>query len=72
MFVNHETLPNKRKLKKIMQCPFIKSPFSIYGSDFFLKGRYYYVLITKKRQKNTFLNGISPKSCKFLFFSRFN
>jgi hypothetical protein len=25
MFMIHETLPKKRKIEKIMQCPFIKS-----------------------------------------------
>jgi hypothetical protein len=50
----------QKKLKIIMQCPFIKSPPFLYGSGFFLKIRYYYAFIIKQMQKKThFLNGIS-------------
>jgi len=34
--------------------PNYKSPFLWYGISFFLKGRYYYALITKKMQITTF------------------
>jgi hypothetical protein len=58
-------ITKKKEIEKIMQCPSIKSPFW-YDSGFFLKGRYYYVFITKKMPKKHFLNGISSKSLKFL------
>jgi hypothetical protein len=51
MFMIHETLPKKRKIEKIMQCPFIKSLPLWYGNGFFLKLKYYYAFITKQMQK---------------------
>jgi hypothetical protein len=54
MFMIHETLPKKKKIKKIMQCPFIKFFPLWYGSGFPLKIGYYYAFITKQMQKNTF------------------
>ncbi len=47
-------ITKQKEIEKIMQCSFIKSPFSLYGNGFFLKGIYYYAFITKKMQKNTF------------------
>jgi hypothetical protein len=47
-------ITQKRKIEKIMQCPFIKSLPLWYGSGFFLKLKYYYAFITKQMQKNTF------------------
>jgi hypothetical protein len=47
-------ITKQKQIKKIMQCPFIKSPSFWYGSGIFLKGIYYYEFITKKMQKNTF------------------
>jgi hypothetical protein len=35
MFMIHEILVNKRKLKKKIQCPFIKSLSFLYGSGLF-------------------------------------
>jgi hypothetical protein len=67
----HKTLPNKRKLKKLMQCSSIKSPLLWYGSSFFLK-KYYYAFVTKQMQKTHFLNGISSKKIKFLNCFKFN
>ncbi len=65
-------ITKQKEIEKIMQCPSIKSPPLQYGNGFFLKGRYYYASIAKKLQKNTFLNGISSKSFKFLIFKIFN
>jgi hypothetical protein len=48
-------ITKKKKTKKIMHCPSIKSPLLWYGSGVFLKIRYYYAFITKQMQKNTFL-----------------
>jgi hypothetical protein len=44
----------QKKFKKIMQCPFIKSPSFLYDRGFFFKLRYYYAFITKQMKKNTF------------------
>jgi p-aminobenzoyl-glutamate transporter AbgT len=55
MFVIHETNITKQKeIEKIMQYPFIKSLFLLYVIGFFLKGKYYYAIITKKMKKKTF------------------
>jgi hypothetical protein len=51
MFVIHETLPNKKKFEKILQCPFMKFPSLWYGSNFFLKIRYYYAFILEHMEK---------------------
>jgi hypothetical protein len=47
-------ITKQKKIEKIMQCPSIKSPPLWYGSGFFFKIRYYYALIIKQMQKNTF------------------
>jgi hypothetical protein len=47
-------ITKEKEIEKIMQCLSIKSPPLWYGSGFFLKGRYYYAFIGKKKQKNTF------------------
>jgi hypothetical protein len=70
MFVVHETLPKKRKWKKLQYLP-IKSPF-LYGSGFFLKKGYYYAFIVQKCKKPHFLNKISSKNFKFLHGPRFD
>jgi dynactin complex subunit len=44
----------QKKIEKIMQCPFIKSPSFWYGSGFFLKIGYYYAFTTKQMQKNIY------------------
>jgi hypothetical protein len=72
MFVIHETLPNKRKFEKIMQCPSIKFLPLWYGSDCFPKNIYYYAFIVQKCKKHTFLNEISSKNFKSLNRPRFN
>ncbi len=43
----HETLPNKRKFKKIMQSPPTKSPPFSYDSGFLPKKKTYYAFINK-------------------------
>jgi hypothetical protein len=48
MFVVHEILPIKRKLKKIMQCPSIKSPPFDMIMFFFLERKYNYAFIVQK------------------------
>jgi hypothetical protein len=68
----HETLTNKRKLKKNAM-PIYKISSFRYGSDFPLKIRYYYAFITKQMQKKThFLNGISSKNLKVVNCPKFN
>ncbi len=69
MFVIHETLPNKRKLKKMMQCPFINILLFNMVVVFFMKGRYYYAFTIKNAKKHP---KVLSKSSKFLNCSRFN
>ncbi len=67
----HERLPNKRKLKKPMQCPFIKSPSLWYGSDFSFKNNYY-AFIVKLFFLIFILNGVSSNLFKFINGAKFN
>jgi hypothetical protein len=53
-------ITKQKEIEKIMQCPFIKSPFW-YGSGFFLKRRYYCESLLKKCKNTPFFNGISSK-----------
>jgi hypothetical protein len=56
MFVVHETLPNKRKLKKKCNAiQSIKSPPLWYGSGYFLFKKCYYEFITKNAKKKHIL-----------------
>jgi hypothetical protein len=41
-------ITKQKKIEKIMQWPFIKSPPLWYGSDFFLKIQCYYAFIAKQ------------------------
>jgi hypothetical protein len=65
-------ITKQKEIEKIMQCPSIKSFPLWYGTGFFLKGKYYYAFIHKRCKKTHFLNEISSKSFKFLYWSRFN
>jgi len=58
-----------KEIEKIMQCPYIKYAPLWYGSDFFLKWRYYHAFIVFKKWKKTlFLMEIHPKVLNFLNF----
>jgi hypothetical protein len=65
-------ITKQKKTEQTMQDPSIKSPPLWYGSDCFLKVRYYYAFIIKQMQKTHFFNEISSKNFKFLNFPRFN
>jgi hypothetical protein len=65
-------ITKQKKIEKIMQFPFIKSPLLWYGSGFSLKIRYYYACITNNYKTTHFLNGISSKNFKILNYLRFN
>jgi hypothetical protein len=59
-------ITKQKKIEKIMQCPFKKSPPLWYGSGFFLKIRYYYAFITKQMQiKHIFWMKFDPKKINF-------
>ncbi len=71
MFVIHETLPNKTKLKKIIQCPSINLLLFDMVVVFSLK--YIQLCIyCSKIQKTFFFSEISSKNFKFLKDHRFN
>jgi len=56
----------QKKIEKIMQCPFIKSPHFLYGSGYFSKKRYYYAFITKQmKKKHIFWMEFHPKTLNF-------
>jgi hypothetical protein len=60
MFMIHETLPNKRKLKNIMEFPSIKSPSLWYGSGLKKKDIIMHSLLNKCK-KTHFLYEISSE-----------
>ncbi len=61
-------ITKQKKIEKIMQCPFIKSPPLWYGSGFFLKKDIMHSLLNKCKTTH-FLNGISSKIKKFPIFN---
>ncbi len=66
-------MTKQKEIEKIMQCPFIKSPFLWYGISFFLKGKYNYAFIIFKMKKKThFLMEFHPKTFLFLNCFIFN
>jgi hypothetical protein len=67
MFVVHKTLLYKRNLKKIMQCPTIKSFFFPFGFGFFFPQMHkiFCHYCWKKWKTHTFLMNFQPKIINF-------
>ncbi len=65
-------ISKQKKIEKIMQCPFIKSPPLWYGSDFFLLKKFIMHLLFENAKNTHFLNEISSKNFKSLNGFRFN
>ncbi len=59
------------KLKKLMQCPFVKSPF-LSGDHFFPEKKFIMPFLFKNAKKSHFLNGFSTNSSKLLNGLTFN
>jgi len=65
-------ITKQKKIEKIMQCPFVKSPPLWYGSGFFFEKINYYAFIVQKYKKHIVFNEFSFKFFKYLNCPRFN